>query len=55
MTFVAINNKTSPFYQNHRFDSHRPIMDGALYGMLLNCSFSAEKIGGYKASVNEMK
>ena len=40
MTFVADNNKTSPFYQNHRFDTHRPIRHGALYGMLLNCSTS---------------
>ena len=43
MTFVAVNNKTSPFYQNHRFNTHMPIRNGALYGMLLNCSFLAEK------------
>ena len=44
MIFVAINNKTSPIYQNHRFDTHRPIRHGAFYGMLLNCSFSAEQM-----------
>ena len=44
MMFVTINNKTSPFHQNHRFDTHRPIRHGALYEMLLNCSFSAEKM-----------
>ena len=43
MTFVAVNNKTSPFYQNHRFDTHRPIRHEALYGMLF-CSFLAEKM-----------
>ena len=40
-----------------KFDTHRPIMHGALYGMLLNCSFSAEKMMVItdKACVNEMK